>query len=183
MSLDPTSYELKAIAPFVGNDTTRPALSTMWTYVSEGGRTDMATDGYTIVVRRAGTHRDMTLEGVCKLSHAPVDHGSGPPGEWWRVFIPPTVSGKHPAERGINPTYVGLVADIERAAGKRQAEDFTPIAGTPKNRIAPQRAKLRGQACSTWVIGSDAMSGWLWSIKGATDSAPRWDGVIMPRRM
>lgn len=178
--LDLTPAELSALQQYVSPDTTREALSTLWSYSDATGVTHVASDGHTIVRRSAGSHVGKTLAAIVKACVAvSADKPHATPFSWESVLKAPKVDGKNAPVRGINPAYFARVAKVEAAAGKRAADDYVPPPGTSKKTAAQVRANLRTGSCSTWAVPVDALDGWYWSIKGDV----LWEGVIMPRRV
>ena len=166
-NLDPTSLEMKAIAQFVCDDETlRPSMRTIWEYRSQGGVSHMATDGHTLVLRRAGTHTTMAPADIAKLAYRPMTGalGSGPPG-WGSVMSVPEVSAdfKNGIRRGIDTEYMARVAVVERAAGKRAAERYVPEPRESKKVVSLRKRALTA-LCASWAIWGDALDPWVWTI-------------------
>lgn len=181
-ALEAAPYELKALKAFASTDKTRPHMTCVWLYASDGGRTYFATDGHTMVVRRSGTHVDMPQHVITRLEARAVGVATptGAPSLWSTVLCRPDHEGKHPAVRGVDPAYVGRVALVEVAAGKRQAQDYYPKPGVSKQNAAEMRACLRTGACSEWTLGCGPLDGWYFRVPAGPAV---WEGMIMPRRV
>jgi hypothetical protein len=182
-----TDYELRAIELFKSADETRLGLATVWEYESSDGRTYVATNGHVIVCRRSRAHCKMALYDVAKLTAIPLTKeslGSQPP-SWPGVLRAPDCSGKNLEWRGMNPAYVGLVATVEKAAGRRRADGYTPPPRESKKDTARKRSNLRLSACARWAIGGHARDGWYWQIDLSQDAKDPilWEGTIMPRSL
>jgi hypothetical protein len=178
--LEASPQEIKAIKQFQSADTTRPHMATVWLYGDgETGLTYFATDGHTMIVRTSGSHMSMSYDDICKLT--PVSIGldtQGPPPKWSTLLARPSVDGKHPEARGINPAYVGRVAMVERAAGKRAAESLEKTAGMTGKVFAQKKRTLLENQFAVWTIPPSPFDPWHFSL--AADEA-MWVGLIMPR--
>jgi hypothetical protein len=185
-ALAPNAKELAVLRIFVSTDETRPNLATLYAYESDGGTTYVATDGHTIVVRRAGTHRTMALHDVFKLATLAVgDDGTAKPTDrfppkWEQVLRAGATGGALAKAYSISPLYMMRLADVEKAAGQRAADDYVPPAGLSKKDAAAMRANLKGSALTLLTIPSDPLDGWFWK---AETTAALWEGVVMPRRI
>ena len=179
--LVPNEKELRALRLHVSADETRPHMATIWRYSSDGGSTHVATDGHTIAVRRAGTHRTMTLHDIAKLSPRALSGYTEAPPRWESILKAGT-AGKLAPAYGINPNYVARVGDVERAVWQRNADDFVPKPGMSMKEQKQRRSDLKNGAgaCAVWTIPSDPLDGWFWRLD--TTSA-LWEGVVMPRRV
>jgi hypothetical protein len=81
----------------------------------------------------------------------------------------------------MDPMYFALVAEVEKAAGSRAADDYRPGRGMSKKLERQARADAKRVAsCAKWAIPSNATDGWYFTIH--TDAA-HWEGVLMPRRV
>lgn len=161
-------------------------MATLWAYASEGGATFVATDGHTEIVRRSGTHRTMPLYEIAKLAPFAVDEqgnavekpGVTPP--TWDQVLKAGAPGKVAKAYGMSPDYFARVGDIERAAGARAGDDFTPPTGMSAKHAKQQKANLKNAAFATWTIPSDNLGGWFFRLE---TTAALWEGIIMPRRV
>lgn len=183
--LYPNARELKALRLHVCLDVTREYLSKLWMYGSEGGLTYMAADGHTMVVRRAGTHRDMSPADVARLEPYEANEQGlccatqvKPPA--WAPMLRPWSGSKLAPAYGINPDYYARVGEVERAIGARASADYAPKPGTSKKDQAQARLRLKTSAYAVLVVPSSPLDGWFWSISA---DAALWSGVIMPRRV
>jgi hypothetical protein len=183
--------ELRALCLFVSSDETREHLSKLWLYEDERGEgnTYLATDGHTLACRRAGTHRHETLAKIAEGAPMIVDeHGRGidrgdvhPPDGWGYLLEQIHPRGKIADDYGMNPTYFGRLAHVEKAAGNRSIREMAkPSPGFRMREIRAQKDCLRREAMATLVIPSDPNGGWRWTVK--TGSA-LWQGILMPRRV
>jgi hypothetical protein len=181
--LYPNAAELKVLKSFQSTDEARTNLCTIWIYNSDGGCTHMATNGHVIVVRRSGTHCEKLLVDIGNLP-ANAERSSlattVPPRSWASFIKAPNCEGKNLLVRGIDPAYVGMIANVERVAGRRAALDYVPIQGESKKDVAEERRRLIDTAISRWSIGCGEDDGWYWSMFVGTVC---WEGVIMPRRI
>lgn len=184
-ALLPSAKELRALRLFVSADETRFSLATLWTYASDGGATYVASDGHTIAVRRSGTHRTMALHDIQKLPVFAVDENgvvsksvTDPPR--WAEVTRPMKSVKLASAYGFSPDYIARIGDVERAAGARSADDYVPSKSLPTKYAKQQRASLKRGEFASWVVPSDPLDGWFWSIEAP---AARWEGIVMPRRV
>jgi hypothetical protein len=184
IELLPNEKELRALRLFVSTDETRPNLATLYAYSSEGGCTYVATDGYTEIVRRSGTHRTMALYEIRKLTPFAVSETGEvtatdrtPPG--WDQVLKAGSPGKIAPAYSISPIYFARLAEVEKAAGHRAADDFAPKPGMSKKDANQKRSALKGGALALLTIPSDPLDGWFWII---STEAARWEGLIMPRR-
>jgi hypothetical protein len=167
-AIEAAHYELKAINVFASKDTMRPHMTCTWVYASDGGRTYMATDGHTIVIRRSGTHREMLLDHIAELpDRTTIPNVPCEPPNWANVIRMPDTTVKNLERRGVNPVYFARVAEVEKAAGKRA-------------NARKVRDVLRRTAYAVWTIGGTDHDGWYWEID--TKEA-LWQGIIMPRRV
>lgn len=189
--LDPAPYELKALEAFKSKDETRPFVSTVWAYsTTDGfdpetcaprvvGRTHVATSGHVLCCRRSGAHAKMSAEDVAMLPPTPLSgvRNIKPPA--WAIGCHAYDESKGLSRKGygVNPTYVGLVALVEKAAVKRQLAAL-PKAATRELARLRERATLG--ACSSWRIPSDPLDPWYWRIDLGD---VLWEGCIMPRRL
>jgi hypothetical protein len=183
-NLEPNDAELRAIWQFASTDETRESLSTVWSYASEGGCTHVATDGHTLVARQSGTHVMMPHANIARLEpHAIGRITNAQPPAWSQHLGAPSLGGVLPPIRGINPSYVGRVATVEKAAGRRAADDYEPPVGESKKWADKKRITLRAGSCAEWVIGANVLDPWYWRIPNQpTGTAIVWEGLIMPRR-
>jgi hypothetical protein len=181
MDIRPNAKEMRALELFVSRDLTRPSMSTVWEYASEDGLTHMSTNGHVLALRRAGTHVAMNLHDVAKMHPIGLSDGSkgSTPPIWPHLVQAPNCEGKNVAKRGINPAYFALVAEVEKAAGKRAAADYQPKAGEAKKTEKLARSRLATTSFSEWSIGVDPLDGWYWKVPGEII----WEGLIMPRRV
>jgi hypothetical protein len=177
-ALHPNALELKAIERFASTDETRPHLCNVWIYETDLGCTYMASDGHVIVVRNTDTHIGLDVCTVARVRA--LRPTSCIPPRWGQLVKAPNCEGPNVARRGINPAYFAMVAEVERAAGKRLAADYVPAAGDSKKTQAYEKRRLADKPCSVWSIGCDPMDGWYWSFDTGT---VRWEGVVMPRRI
>ncbi len=178
VTFGPSAAELRAIAIFASTDTTRPSLHRVWQYAGEQGHTSMATDGATIVVRRAGDHVGRSLADIAALPCNSED-GIEPP-NWARVVTAPNIAGGNEAVRSVNPAYFARVATVE-AVASRVAKSACDVAGLSQSRAKHRRDRAALATFSRWVIGG-SLDGWYWYIEPAGPGGVRWEGVIMPRR-
>ena len=184
-SLEPNAKELKVLQMFVSRDAARPHLCTIWHYASEGGDTYVATDGHTMLVRRSGTHRTMTLGDIEAMAPSRLDDPGAhtdhlQPPRWARMFTSALPKpGRVANAYGIDPNYVARVGDLERAAGARASEDFVPRPSQTAKDARAERAHLARSQHATWSISSDPLDPWVFRLDVG---AARWDGLIMPRR-
>jgi hypothetical protein len=179
MNIRPNAQEMRALELFVSSDLTRPNMSTVWEYASDGGLTHMSTNGHVLALRRAGTHAAMYLHDIAKMQPIAISDGSkGSTPPIWPHLVRAHCKGKN-VNRGINPAYFALVAEVEKAAGKRAAADYQPKAGEAKKIQRLARSRLATSSFSEWSIGCDPLDGWYWKIPGEIV----WEGIIMPRRI
>ena len=182
ISLRPSALEFRALRLFVSDDETRPGLSTLWAYLSDGGTTYVATDGHTVCLRRAGTHRGMPMRDIHALGAWAVgDDGEGvasrAPVPGWDRVIGPLAGGKIAPKYGMNPHYFARLGDVEKAAGRRAAGDYVPRPGMSKKNAALERSD-RSRVFVSLVIPSGAHAGWYWKL---STEAALWEGMLMPR--
>lgn len=185
-ALSPNAKELAALRLFVCPDVTREHMHKLWTYVSDGGATYVATDGDTIVSRRSGTHVAMMPHDVAKLGPFMVSvDGSAiatavvPPR--WPEVLKPCIQSKVAKAYSIDPNYFARLAHVELAAGCRATDDYVPSSrAVAKKDRAKAKATLKSSALAHLTIPSDPLDGWYWRIDTA---AALWEGVIMPRRV
>ena len=175
-NLVPSERELKVLHLFVSTDETRPDLNTLWHYASDGGETYVATNGHTLIVRRAGTHRTMIPHDVYALG--PRNDGSTKPPAWAALLHAP-MQGKLAPLYGISPSYFAMLADVERAAGARDAKDYVPRPRTSQKGARKERENVKRNVLAVLVLPADPLSGWYWKIDA---KAALWEGIIMPRR-
>lgn len=180
----PNAKELRALRLYVSTDETRPSLSHLWVYQSDGGSTYVATDGYTMCVRRAAIHLDMEFRDIAALEpHAVGEKGdvipTSEPPPWHQMLTKPD-GGKLASAYGFNPAYVARVGHVEMAVGARRADDYIPRPRESKKDTAKKRSDLRNGSIARWSVPSNPLHGWYWTILG--DNI-RWEGIIMPRRV
>lgn len=183
--LAPNAKELRALRIFASRDETRPHMTAVYAYESEGGLSYVATDGHTIVVRRSGTHRALALDAIQAMAPFTVN-GAGElattnmvPPRWASVVKPGRVGKLAPAY-GVNPDYFARIGDVERAAGARASEDYVPRPALSKKDAAKERSYLKEGSFAKLTIPSDPLDGWHWTLETKEAS---WQGVIMPRRV
>lgn len=180
----PNQKELKALRLFVSTDETRLNMNRLYVYPSDGGTTYFATDGHTMCIRRAGTHRTIPMYDIAKLPALVIDSAgiAGPtdrtPPAWPQLMKAGAV-GKCAEAYSMNPYYFARLGDVERAVGARAAEDFVPRVGSSKKDQKKDRVRAKDECTCRVVIPSYPLDGWFWSL--ATEAA-RWEGVIMPRQ-
>lgn len=177
MNLDAKDYELRVLQTWASEDETRTSMCVVYTYRTETGVTYMATNGHCILVRRSGSHREMSYAEIAKLTH---DQKTAPP-PWPRVLaFDPYPSAKPEYDnRSVSPIYFSWLAQLEKVAGKRLSEDYVPPSYETAKTTAKHRQNLKSRACSYIAIPSDPAAGWAFKID--TESA-LWTGTIMPRR-
>jgi hypothetical protein len=185
ITLHPTDKEFRALRLHVCTNETRVPFCHLFGYASEGGLTYMATDGHTMIVRRSGTHRTMSPADIDRLEPMTCDEDDvlhetaiKPPG--WSSLLKPGSRGELAPAYGFAPEYIARIGDVERAAGARAAEDYVPRARMSIKDQKKARADLKTSPCARWIVPSDPLDGWYWSIN--TDAA-LWEGVVMPRRI
>lgn len=185
--LRPSAKELQALRVFVSGDETCPSMANLWAYLGDAGTTYVATDGHTLCLRRAGSHREMKLHDIHALppmiitedgNAIPAPDGVSPAG-WDRVIAAGKVGNLAPAY-GMNPGYFARIGDVEKAVGARSADDFQPPPGMSKKDERLTRAALKTRALATLSIPSDALDGWYWRL---SSGAALWEGMLMPRRV
>jgi hypothetical protein len=186
IALAPNAAELRALRNFASTDKTRPHLAAVWFYSSEGGHSSIATDGHTLVFRRVGSHIGMSPFEIEKLVNGRTSDPESiaknvDPVRWSTVMVLPNADGQNLARRGCNPAYIARVADVERAAGRRAADDYVPAAGDRKKDIAAKRSALRTGLAVEWVIGCNKDDPWYFILPEM--HGIRWEGLIMPRRL
>jgi hypothetical protein len=175
----PTERELRALRLFVSQDETRPFLNTLWHYASDVGATYVATNGHIMTVRRSGTHRTMMPLDIFAMGpDKSVHKGDVQPPNWAALLHPPK-QGKLAPVYGISPGYFAMLADVERAAGARDAEDYVPRPHMTKKDERKERENVKRYALAVLVLPSDPLDGWFWKIEA---KAALWNGIIMPRR-
>lgn len=175
-AFDATAYELKELRAWAATDETRPDRCAVYCYRSETGVTYAATNGHYMLVRRSGTHREMSLFDIEKLVH---DQATPAPG-WASVSQFDPFPSKDPqyAVRSINPAYFAKIANVEKVAGKRAASDYAPKSYERAKDVKKMRAALASQA-STISIPTDPLAAWHFKL----DTKPAlWSGIIAPRR-
>lgn len=183
--LYPSVKELRALRLYVSRDTTREALCRLWMYGSEGGLTYVATEGHTMVVRRAGTHREMSPPDIAMLEPYEANEqglccATQVKPMVWAPLLHPASTGKLAEVYGINPDYYARVGEVERAVGARASADFKPVPCMSIKEQKKRRAELKTSAYATLVVPSDPLDAWFWSIRA---DAALWSGLIMPRRV
>lgn len=186
-ALEPSVKELRALAEFASCDETRASLARVWTYRSDGGVSFIATDGYTLALRRAGTHRSMTLSDIARLE--PTADGfdfktaqvwERPP-PWQSVIKVPVLEGTAPCERhSVNCAYLARIDLVERAAADRKAVDLVRATGEAMKRYRTRQDDARRCVMTLLTIPTNDRDGWFWTID---TPAALWEGMIMPRRV
>jgi hypothetical protein len=177
--LSPTEREMRALRMFVSKDETRPFLNTLWRYTSDEGTTYVATDGHVLIARRAGTHRTMMPADIFAMGpDKSVHKGDVQPPNWAALMHPPN-QGKLAPVYGISPGYFAMLADVECAAGARDAEDYVPRPRMTKKDERKERERVKRCALAVLALPSDPLDGWFWKIEA---KAALWSGIIMPRR-
>jgi hypothetical protein len=175
--------ELAVLQRFVSSDKTRPHLNTVWKYESAVGISHMATNGHVLILRRTGGLKSLSLADLDNIPAEPLnpDVYDDPP-RIGQLLVPPRTEGKQVDEvRGIDPAYVGMVAEVEKVVGSQQIADYVPPPGLTGSAVKLKKATLR-LACAKWTIGCDAMDPWYWRIQNEMDGT-LWEGIIMPRRV
>lgn len=179
-TLEPTKEELRALEVFRSRDTTRPGIARVWVYRTEDGVSHVATDGHTLALRRAGSHRTMSPDAVGKLSLCDVGTDTARPPQWWHCIKVPWLEGKSPlAQHGINVTYLARIALIEAAAAKRSASELVREPRESQKVFRARKVHAR-RYFAVWTIPADAFDGWYYKLD---TPACLWEGIIMPRRV
>lgn len=182
-ALQPIEAELRALREFVSKDPTRMggALTTVWRYESDGGLSLVATDGHTLCLRRAGTHRTM---GLFEVSKQPATNEGGlscPPPPWSHLVD--ARDGRKPKDkpvtlRSVEPTYVARIGLVEKAVTKRRETDIKADGRFRGKELKRALTGARSASCAVLELYGE-MDPWYFKIDAPS---ALWEILVMPRQ-